>query len=291
VRISHSITSFFFGVGIAFPSHGEVIDRVVAVVGEEAVLSSDIEKLRKDVASSPALANIYRIDPKQNSPKELLDFLLEEKIIKQSLKDLDLSVADSEVENQIGSIARQNNLSRKQLEDSLRQEGIPFEAYRANIRTQLERRNIFEHELRRGGGVSETEVRALYQTRADRELKLLALSGPKTDLEKISRSKAKPEADLKGIRSEDLGWVGAGGLHEKISKKALSASAGEYLGPIDINGRAQLFFVETVRTGSEEEFQKVKPELMAQAQAQDFERRFKFWVERRKKELNILVHI
>lgn len=272
-------------------AHAEILDRVVAVVGEEAVLQSDLEKLRKDLDASPALAGIYRVDPKKASAKDLLDLLLEEKIIKQSLKELDVAVADSEVENQIASIARQNNLSRKQLEDSLRREGIPFEAYKTNIRTQLERRNIFERELRRGGGVAETEIRSVYQERAARELKLVVYTGPKAALEKMAKGKGKPAALPSGVRSDELDWIGSDGLNEKIAKKAANAASGDFLGPVQIGGRQQLFLVENVRKGSEDEFQKMKPELMAQAQAQDFERRFKFWVERRKKELNILVNM
>lgn len=274
-------------------AQGQVLDRVVAVVGEEAVLQSDVAKLQNDIATSPALAGIYRVDPRKVGPKELLDLLLEEKIIKQSLKEMDLAVSDSEVENQITNIARQNSISRKQLEESLRQEGVPFDSYKANIRTQLERRNIFERELRRGGGVSEAEVRTLYQARAGRELRLTNLSGPKTALENIAKAHIVPTdaVKTKGVHSDELGWVGSDGLHEKIAAKAASAKIGDYLGPVDIGGHAQLFYVEGVRTGSEEDFQKAKPELMAQAQSQDFERRFKFWVERRKKELNILVHL
>jgi len=62
------------------------------------------------------------------------------------------------------------------------------------------------------------------------------------------------------------------------------------VGPISTGRMLQLLLFEAERRGSEEGFQKAKGELAQVVQAQDFDRRFESWLERRKKELHIVVN-
>ena len=271
----------------------EILDRIVAVVGEEPVLLSDVTGLRRELLASPALANIYRLNASAVTEDQILSLLIDERIVKQALKELDMTVPESEVDAQIESIAKQNRIGVRQLEDSLKREGIRFESYRANIRAQIERRNIFDRELRRGGGISEQDLRAVYDQNAQPELNLTVIEGPKDRIAALATKKLKKE-DVAALgepfSTDELGWVDSSGLSEKIAKAARQAQTGDLLGPVPSGRRQRLFFVTAVRKGSEEEFQRVKNELMSQAQAQDYDRRFKFWVEGKKKEMTIVLN-
>src|SRR5690348_17289196 len=110
--------------------------------------------LKREIERTPALAAAYRLETKSPSFEILLDRMIEDRIIKQTVKELDIGVSDAEADNQIATIAKQNGINRAQLEESLRREGVPFEVYRKNIKSQLERRNLFDRELRKGGGIS-----------------------------------------------------------------------------------------------------------------------------------------
>jgi len=109
-----SLGCAFFFLGCS-ASHAELLDRVVAVVGDEPILQSDVLKLKKDVAATPALAGAYRLSPGETNFDKILDRMIEDKIIKQSVKELDIGVSDAEVENQISTIAKQNKLTLNQL--------------------------------------------------------------------------------------------------------------------------------------------------------------------------------
>ena len=278
-----------------------LLDRVAAVVGDDPILFSELQGLKKSLAETPALATAYRLDPAKDFSNEglILERMIEERVIKKVVKELDIVVADAEVETQVGAIAKQNNISRKQLEESIRSEGISFEAYKSNIKSQLERRNLFDRELRKGGGVTESEIRSLYEKTAEVEVKLLTLSMKKSGehqktleqlVKDLNDGKVKVEEASSKFPSDTVDWIAADTLDSKFAKAVAATNVGQAVGPFEVEGSYQVFVVQGNRRGSEEGFQKAKNELSQQVQAQDFERRFGFWLERKKKDMHIVIN-
>jgi peptidyl-prolyl cis-trans isomerase SurA len=276
-----------------------VLDRVVAVVGDEPILLSEVYALKAEIAKTPALAQAYRIDSPHPSNDMILDRMIEDRIIKQTAKQLDVSVSDAEVDNQIAAIAKQNNISVSQLESSLKGEGISVETYKRNIRSQLERRNVFDHELRKGGGVSEAELRDLYDKTAEVEVKLSVLAAKNNAqgrkflssiATQVNSGKLNIKDAIEKNKADSLDWIAPSQLNPKAMKLVQSSQPGKAVGPFEVDGTLQLLFYQDNRKGSREGFEKAKNELMLQAQAQDFERRFAFWLEHKKKDMNIVIN-
>ena len=270
-----------------------LVDRVVAVVGDEPILQSDLDRLKGQIKSSAALASIYKVPQNQVSDAAVLKWMLEEKIVHAAVRDMDMPVADSEVDGQIASIAKQNNMTLEQLSGSLKHEGVPFDVYKRNIRAQLERRNVFDKELRRGGGVSEADIRRIYEQKAKPELNLFFIQGDSAKaLQKTKADISKANMSLKAIQVqyevEEFGWTSPDTLDEKVAKAVSSAQTGQ--GPVSLGGKPLLVFVAGRRVGSEDEFQKAKNALSQEAQAEDYEKRFISWLERKKAEMHIVMN-
>jgi len=68
------------------------------------------------------------------------------------------------------------------------------------------------------------------------------------------------------------------------------STPGSALGPVKVGSSLQVLYYLDVRDGSEEGFQKAKPQLSAIVQAQDFDRRLGFWLEGKKKDLQIIIN-
>lgn len=287
--------SLILSLLFAFSGRAAVTDRVVAVVGDEPILASDIRRFKELVSKSQALAGIWRVNPKGLTDEMILKRMIEEKIVAGSVKELEVPVAETEVDTQIATIAKNNNLTIQQLQDSLRREGVPFDIYRQNIRNQLERRNIFDRELRRGGGVAENELRAIYERRTKPEVRLALLST--RNAKQLGEAKAEILAKKMTYAAtqekwhvDELDWLSPDSLDESVAKLVDSAKPGDWVGPVKIQGKSQLVFLRERRKGSEEDFQKMKSELSQEAQMNDYERRFASWIERRKTEMQIVVN-
>jgi peptidyl-prolyl cis-trans isomerase SurA len=279
----------------AEPVTGPYLDRVRAVVGDKPVLDSEVKEFLGRIRQSPALAGIFHVDPKTFSEEAALNRLIEERIVSQAVKELDAPVTDTEVDTQIAGILKQNGISLKQMQASLAHEGVPFDAYRNNIRSQLERRNVFDRELRGGsGGVTESELRAYYDSRAPTEVHLHVISANPAKLSKILaeiRAKGlKGEAIRKAYAAEDVGWVSADSLDPAVAKELESVGIDEIIGPIRLSGTPKLVYVEGRRKGSDEDFQRSKGNLAQEARLNDSERRFAAWLERKKSEMQIIVN-
>ncbi|MBS1983052.1 MAG: hypothetical protein JST16_02675 [Bdellovibrionales bacterium] len=280
----------------ASPSFSKtVIDRIAAVVGDEPILQSEVSELETKLKKNSSLAGLYNLQSSTVTFDAVLQKMIEEKVVHFALKEMDASVADSEVDSRLAGIAKKNNLTLAQLETSVQGEGIPFDFYKKNIRAQLERQTVFERELRKGGGIGENELKELYAKRAKTEVSLEMISSEAAkDLPKIKETIVSKKMSLADIESsfpaEDFGWVTPDSLDNKIEKMIDNAKVGDVLGPVKVGGKSCLLILKARRKGSDEDFQKVKGELMQEAQSADYEKRFGSWLDRKKSEIHIVVN-
>jgi len=291
---SLSLYFFVYSFLIAPTAFAKTLDRVRAVVGTEAILQSEVEDRLLLIRKSPVYSNILGIDPKTVDESAVLDLMVEEKILSSVIEEMKATVSDVDVQKQVDSIARQNNITRKQLEASLKGEGIPFEAYAANIRMQLQKRTIFERELRSTGGVGDTEVKNLYLKRATRDFDLVLLEAPATQHAAILRDfKAGTrtwDVLAKTYRTTELGWVQPSNLKAPLGKAVAASKGGQLIGPHKVGNISALVYVAGERVGSEEEFERVKEQLASELQARNFGDRFASWIDAKKKEMHIVVN-
>jgi len=278
----------------SFSAVAEVLDRVLAVVGPDPILLSDLRARKQALVSSKVLASIYGIDPSKLTDQALLERMIEEKIVENATRELDIKVSDADVSKKVDTIAKSNNLNRRQLEESLRKEGIPVAAYQDNIRLQLQRRNVFEREIRKAGGVGDAELREAYRKRARREFDLVLVDIPAAEQTKVvsafSRGLLPEEKLLADYPANDLGWTDTDSLRPELKSAVLKSGAGKLVGPVNVGGRRSFVFVRRERQGSEEEFQQIKGQLQAEAQSDDYEKRFQLWLDRKKRDMHIVVN-
>lgn len=266
----------------------------MAVVGTEPILQSEVEDRLTLIQKSPVYSNILGLNPKTVTSESVLEMMIEEKILVAVTDEMKASVSDADVLKQVDSIAKQNNISRQQLETSLKSEGIPFDAYASNIRMQLQKRTIFERELRAAGGVGEAELRSAYLKRAGKEFELVMLQVPSAQQAGIRKSfKGTPaewDALSKKHPTTELGWIQPTSLQPSLAKAVRASKAGSLIGPHRVGKISALIYVASERIGSDEEFEKVKDQLAGEVQSQNFGERFKSWLETKKKEMHIVVN-
>lgn len=147
------------------PAQAETVSRIAAVVNGNIITTYALEQaLNAQLAKmerKPSAAQIGTLR------KELLSRLIEEELVQQRIRALRLEVSDEEVENAILDVQKQNQLTREQLEQAVRAQGLTFAGYRENLRQQILRYKLVGQEVRSKVDVSEREVRDYYRAHLD----------------------------------------------------------------------------------------------------------------------------
>ncbi len=161
---------FFLSYGYGLISPGEaVVDRVVAVVNQEIITLSELEKwiepLRAQIAAEDRLEKREQVHALH---REVLEKLIEEKLIDQEAKKLGIKVSSKEIEAALDKVRRQNNATQEQLEKALMAEGMTLESYKKQIEKSLRRRKLISSSVKVETKAGEKELREFYQKNIDR---------------------------------------------------------------------------------------------------------------------------
>jgi len=146
------------GAGAGAKSGREVlIDRVVAIVNDEALTQYDIKEQTRTVLAQMKAQKVTPPAP-DVLEKQLLDRLITERVLMQYAKESGIRVDDSQVERTIARIAQDNKLSPEDFRKAVEKEGMPFTKYREDIRNEIIVQRLREREVENRVNVSDAEV-------------------------------------------------------------------------------------------------------------------------------------
>ena len=142
----------------------ESLDRVIAIVEKSVITKRELEKainvlLRK-------LKQAERPIPDQNVLiKEILDRLIEKKLIIQYAELIGIKVENKYLETIIGNIAKKNGLTIEGLRIQLKKDGLPFNEFKEGISYELLLNQVKEREITSKINVSDFEIKNILKKR------------------------------------------------------------------------------------------------------------------------------
>jgi peptidyl-prolyl cis-trans isomerase SurA len=125
---------------------GALLDRVVAIVNEEAVTQYDINEQQRIVLQQMKSEKVAP-PPADVLQKQLLERLITERVLMQVAKETGIRVDDVTVERTIQRIAQENKLSPEEFRKVLDREGIPYPKYREDIRREITVQRVRDREV------------------------------------------------------------------------------------------------------------------------------------------------
>ncbi|MDD1781627.1 peptidylprolyl isomerase SurA [Enterovibrio sp. ZSDZ35] len=134
------------------------LDRVVTVVNEGVVLSSDINNLKKTVALN---AKADTLPPPDVLEKQILDQLIIEELQLQEAQRMGIRIDDSRLEQAIANVAKDKNITVAALRNQLKQNGITWADYREQIRREMTIGEVRNIQVRRRINILPQEVESL----------------------------------------------------------------------------------------------------------------------------------
>lgn len=161
-----AVAAALFGTAHAGAARATVIERVVAVVGERAILLSDLRG-----RAQPFLVQIMTQVPngaQRNAAisqlyKGLIEKLVDEELEQRAAIQAKVAVTPKEIEEALARVAAQNNVSVDRLFVEAKRTGLDEVAYREELRRQLLQTKLINVRLQGRIRVSEDDLRMAYQ--------------------------------------------------------------------------------------------------------------------------------
>jgi len=183
-------------------------DYIVAVINQELVTAGEverrIERARQDASQRPGA----RLPAGDELQRQALDALIEERVIVTHARDSGVRIDDADLDRAVQSIAQQNQLTLDQLRERLRQDGIDYARFRANLRDQMLVERIREREVYQRIRITDLEIdrlvdqqRAAAQADAELNIAQILVTVPEgaSAAEREAR-RARAEAALARVR-------------------------------------------------------------------------------------------
>jgi peptidyl-prolyl cis-trans isomerase SurA len=121
-------------------------DYIIAVVNSDLVTAFEVNQ-RMARAREEAARSRTQLPPADELRRQVLDALIEERVIITYARDSGTKVDDVELDRAVGNVAAQNQISPQQLRQRLKQEGIDYTYFRSTIRDQLLVERVREREV------------------------------------------------------------------------------------------------------------------------------------------------
>lgn len=118
---------------------GVVIERVVAVVGREVILLTELRDRARPYFTriAQSVAADKRADAEREVVRALLEQMIEEQLTRAEADRLRVGVATSEIDAAVAALAQGQGVTPPQLYEAARKQGMSKEEYREELRRQL----------------------------------------------------------------------------------------------------------------------------------------------------------
>lgn len=214
--------------------YGVVIDKIVATVNGEPVTLSELERIlhpvytRYDQVFEGEELEQYRVRARH----ELLEQLIENKLILQKAKSEGISLTEAALEEELAEVKDKFG-SMEEFERALKREGLDLKRYKNELKDQLIVRAMIEREVAPKAKVRPQEVEAYYKDHQEEflapeevHIQHILVKDSREEIEEIYKE-LEAGKDLGG-RWVDLGFIPRNRLKPELDTVVGSLEVGEY---------------------------------------------------------------
>ena len=116
--------------------HGELLDRIAAVVNDGLVLKSELDA-QMDAVTKRLIEQKVELPSQSILKQQVLDRLVLQEIETQQAKRVGLTVSDEQLNSALQEIAARNKIPFDQLPTALSAQGVDYKVYRESMRKEL----------------------------------------------------------------------------------------------------------------------------------------------------------
>lgn len=257
------------GILPAGPAAAQDSMRIAAVVNEDIISELDIYMRLRMAMLSARLDDTP--ETRDRLMPQVLRNLIDDRLKVQEAKRQNISINPADVEKRIDAIGERNNMSRDELSEFLRGNGILVEALADQILAELSWARLVQRKLRPRITITDQEIndeaKRIRQTAGQNEYKLyqifLAVDAPDqeaqirdsaerlieqlnegADFESLASEFSQDEGALKG---GDWGWMRLDQMEPSVAQEIQTAPTEQVVGPVRGTGGYYIAFAKETR--------------------------------------------
>lgn len=296
-------TCLILALGLFPPNlEAKIVDRIVATVNGEIITMQDVNARVKAYLKRSPTQDKARIEEIR---KNVLNSLIDMKLIEQGNKDLKIVVSEEEVDEAMENVKKSNGLTQEQFEANVRRAGMTMALLREDIRSQLNRMKLVEKTMRPRIIISKDAIRSYYKAHLDEykvenklHLRNILLRIPMGASEDDIRKTLKEAADitdrikagmdfLEAARKfskdrnarigGDMGLVSLSDLARVIREALERLEEGQITRPLKLGQTVQILQLVQRLDKEEKIFIRAQREIMEILEQEELKKRFEKW--------------
>lgn len=236
----------------------KLIDRVAALVNDEVITLSEVR-----AAAEPALhalpPDVDHDAAYTEAMRQALDALIGETLLEQETRKREIAITEAEIDRAIIEVRRQHGLTDSQFRQAIQAQGYTWEAYRDELKGQLERYRLLGAEVQSRVEITDEDIqshlgrqgvgRPVAEARVRHILLRLPEGASEAETEEVEqqaeelRRRIEAGEDFAAVASEssedpsaasggDLGWLRQGRMIRVLDEAVFEASPRELVGPV-----------------------------------------------------------
>ena len=274
-------------IGVAQAQELQPIDRIAAVVDEDVILKTELDRAVANILGQYA-GRSEQLPPRDVLERQVLERLILLKLQVAQAQGTGVRVTDQEIEQAIAGIAQSNRISVDQLRQQLARDGSSFADFRNSIRDELLVQRLRQRFAQTRVSVSEAEIDAALAAQANTGTQYhlahilislpegataeqIATAQKKVDGVKTLIDKGEMDFNAAAVRYSDspnaleggdLGWRSVDEIPAAFAELMKSMKAGDVTQPLRGPSGFQLLKLVEVRDAS-----KAGPQMVPQSPA------------------------
>lgn len=297
------------GAGSFVSAKEEIVDRIVAIVNNDIITLSQLNKETRPYKERIAATDRSRADKEQmiqSLEQDILDKLIDQALTRQEAARYNISVSDADVLTAMENFKEKNNLDQEGLEKGLEAEGITLEQYQERIREDILQSMLINRAVRSKVVITQEDIAAYYEKNADafqgekkyhlRNILMDTKQGIQevvSQLEKnqLTFAEAARQYSMASNAEEggDLGIFDVDNFSEIIRDAVLPLEKKEFSRVIQTGSRYQVIYVEDILASGGKTLEQSADEIQDILYREQVERKFADWIASLKKNAHIKI--
>ncbi len=295
-------------IGAVIPVSGEVVDRIIAIVNDDVITLSELnntfEPYMKRIEAS--LTGKEKEKVVAEGRATILNKMIDNKLIEQEARKSGIIIKDDEAMGVIRDMLKSRKMQMPDLLQALDKDGLTFDAYKQDLKEQLQRQQLVRREIRSKLVVTDDEIGEYYRQHRDeyegkealRIKQILLPVPPGTDPAIRERARELAESILKRIKNGepfealaaqfsqgpataaggDIGFVEKGHMLPEVEKVALNLDIGGVSPVIDSPQGFYIIQVVDKRGAGLKPITEVRQEIQNKLEEEKAAKKFDQWV-------------